>query len=156
MWCERRSPPCGKAVTRPSTRQARAQRTALDTAMPKRAAAALQERPPSTAAITRERKSWDKARVIHAGLLPSMYGESHRAALGKDFLNRSGRFVLYPRSDRQRPPLRRRHDGIGTGAYRRRPSAHLQPGSGFLVAPRAAAASPPKRSARRLEGDSHA
>src|ERR1700761_8421835 len=68
MWCERRSPPCGKAVTRPSTRQARAQRTALDTAMPKRAAAALQERPPSTAAITRERRSWDKARVMRRAL----------------------------------------------------------------------------------------
>src|SRR5665213_2391122 len=95
MWCERRSPPCGKAVARPSTRQARTQRIALDTAMPKRSAAALQERPPSTAAITRERRSWDRARVMHAGLLSSMHGESHPTAPGKDISNRSGRVVLY-------------------------------------------------------------
>src|ERR1700721_2716946 len=97
MWCERKSPPCGKAVTRPSTRQARAQRIALDTAMPKRFAAALQERPPSTAAITRERRSWDRARVMHAGLLSSMHGESHRTEPGKDFF-RIGAVGLYSSS----------------------------------------------------------
>jgi hypothetical protein len=31
---------------------------------------------------------------MHAGLLSSMHGESHRAAPGKDISNRSGRFVL--------------------------------------------------------------
>jgi hypothetical protein len=45
------------------------QRTALAAATPNLAAAARRDRPPSTAAITRARKSADKDFAIHAGLL---------------------------------------------------------------------------------------
>src|ERR1700745_2076243 len=100
MWWERRSPPCGKAVTRPSTRQARTQRIALDTAMPKRSAAALQEIPPSTAAITRERRSWDSARVMQAGLPPQQaWGITPRRAGGRGFDSERSDHALTSRAE---------------------------------------------------------
>ncbi len=62
--------------------------------MPKRAAAALQDMPSSTTAITRERRSCDNDRAMHAGLLSSMQGESHRAASGKGASSWRVRIVL--------------------------------------------------------------
>jgi hypothetical protein len=67
---------------------------ALDTAIPERSAAALQEMPPSTAAITRERRSWDRACVMHAGLRSSMHDESHLAVPGEEASNQCGQIVL--------------------------------------------------------------
>ena len=59
----------GLALVAPVSRQARSQRTAVATAMPNRAAAALRDMPPSTAAITRTRRSSDKVFPIATGLL---------------------------------------------------------------------------------------
>src|SRR3546814_7939545 len=53
------SPPWGFARVDPLSRHSRTQRTALAAATPKRSAAARRDKPPSTAAITRERKSSD-------------------------------------------------------------------------------------------------
>jgi hypothetical protein len=66
---ERRSPPCRLAAAWPCARHAATQRTALDAETPNRAAAACRDIPPSTAAITRERKSCERALAIRAGLL---------------------------------------------------------------------------------------
>ncbi len=60
----------------------------------------------------------------------------------------------HPRRRWQRPPLRWRHDGIGTRTHRRRLFAHLQPRSGLVMASASAASSPSQRSPRRLERDS--
>ncbi len=75
MRCERRSPPLGFAAVAPVSRHARSQRTAVATATPKRAAAALRDSPPSTAAITRTRRSSDKVFAMQAGPLASSHGE---------------------------------------------------------------------------------
>jgi hypothetical protein len=79
---ERRSPPCLRGAADPRCSKRCRQRIALDTLTPNRAAAARHDRPSSTAAKTRSRKSIDKARPIPADLLIGNQDESENNALG--------------------------------------------------------------------------
>ena len=68
---EGRSRRWGLARTSPGVFQLRAQRIALDTLTPKRAAACRREAPASTASTTRTRRSSERLFPIHTGLLHS-------------------------------------------------------------------------------------
>ena len=99
--CECRSPPIGLAAISPSLRNLAYQRIALALATPNRSAACPHEAPASMAAITRSRRSRDKARAImpsvirtpwnHNGSLPATSADSARkaAALMSAALSRS-------------------------------------------------------------------
>jgi hypothetical protein len=65
--------------------QARSHRTAVATPIPKRSAAAWRDRPPSTAAITRTRKSSDKVFAIAPGPRPADRVNQITPASGKHF-----------------------------------------------------------------------
>ncbi len=79
------SPPRGLEAVVPASRQARNQRTAVATPIPKRAAAAWRDSPPSTAAITRTRKSSDKDFPIVAAPRPAASMNQMGAVSGKRF-----------------------------------------------------------------------
>ena len=83
MWCERVSPPWGLAQIAPVVLQAWTQRTALAAATPKRSAAPRRDMPLATTAISLERRSIESGLPLHAGLLPSMQGDSHRDRVGE-------------------------------------------------------------------------
>jgi hypothetical protein len=65
---ERRSPPWGLGLASPASLDRPCQRIALEALTPNRAAAWRHDAPPSTAAITRLRRSTDNALVMHVGL----------------------------------------------------------------------------------------
>src|SRR4051812_41019570 len=78
--------------------------------MPKRAAAALQDSPPSTAAITRLRRSWESGRVMHAGLPPASMVNHVAPRRGKAFRIGAFRSCSHRRQSPPRPAQRRRGD----------------------------------------------
>src|SRR5215475_13153028 len=69
MRCERWSPPTRLALVAPLSRHSLTKRTALETEIPNRSAAARRDIPPSTARTTLIRKSSDKGLAMRAGLL---------------------------------------------------------------------------------------
>ena len=79
---DRLSPPTRSGRMSPVFRTRDVQRIALEMLTPKRAAACRRDRPPSTAATTRLRRSTDKAVVMAASLLTSSHLVPTRAALG--------------------------------------------------------------------------
>jgi hypothetical protein len=91
---ERWSPPLGQARVAPVAWNTRTQRMAVATPKPKRSAAARRDSPPSTAPTTRLRRSFDKVRPIHAGLLTSQQGESDRRRVGQEHSNQIARITL--------------------------------------------------------------
>src|SRR5580704_3339840 len=66
---DRRSPPCGFDLASPVSRSKAHQRIALEALTPNRAAASRRDMPSLTAAITRSRRSIERALAMHAGLL---------------------------------------------------------------------------------------
>src|ERR1041384_8339396 len=85
MRCERRSPPWRLARFVPLSRHALTKRTALAAEISNRSAAARRDIPPSTAWITRTRKSSDRGFAMRTGLPPSTQGESEFACFGNPY-----------------------------------------------------------------------
>jgi hypothetical protein len=92
--CDRVSPPFGLATPRPCSRQARTHLIAVEIATLNRSAAARRDIPPSTAAITRPRKSSPYVLAIAAGLQPSQQPESDHPRVGQYISTRFGREML--------------------------------------------------------------
>jgi hypothetical protein len=90
----RTSPPMGSGADRPSSRQARSQRIAVARPIPNRSAAERRDMPPSTATITRDRKSCERAPAMRSWLLPSLHGESHRTTPQEEITSRPGEKTL--------------------------------------------------------------
>ena len=90
---DRLSPPCARGATEPVSRHRRCHFTAIEGAMPNRAAAARQLWPAVIAPTTRCLRSKERGRVMKAGLLTSLNRESQPRPNG----NPAQRFREYER-----------------------------------------------------------